>query len=89
MSLRQRSAGHRQDAHHATRGLRAGGRDDALQVRAVEQLHRVIEDAVVGPPVVEDGDRVGVGQARGELHLALEAMDRLLAGVIAAYQLER
>ena len=69
----QRSADHRQDPHHSACRLRAVDRDDPLQGRAVEQLHRVVEDAVVGSPVVEDGDGVGVGQTRGQLDFALEA----------------
>ncbi len=59
--------------------LRTGDRDDFLQVRAVEQLHCVVQDAVVGSTVVEDGDCIGVGQTCGELHFALEAKEVELA----------
>ena len=85
----QRAAGHRQDPHHSACRLRAVDRDDPLQGRAVEELHRVVEDAVVGSPVVEDGDGVGVGQARGQLDLALEATKVDLAGPIGPQQLDR
>jgi hypothetical protein len=36
-----------------------------LQRGTVQELHRVVEDAVVRSTVVKDGDRVGVRQAGG------------------------
>ena len=80
MGFGQRSTDHRQDPHDSAWRLRAVDRDDALQRRAVEELHRVVEDAVVGSPVVEDGDRVGVGEPRGQLDFALETTQVDLAG---------
>ena len=47
VGLGQRAARHRQDAHHSAGRLRAVDLDDALEGRAVEELHRVVEDAVV------------------------------------------
>ena len=89
MGFGQRSANHRQDPHHSACRLRAVDRDDPLQGRAVEELHRVVEDAVVGSPVVEDGDGVGVGQTRGQLDFALETTEVDLAGPIGPQQLDR
>jgi hypothetical protein len=85
----QRSARHRQDADDARGRLCSADRDDALERRAVEELHRVLEDAVVRSAVVEDRDRVRVREARRQLHLSLEAEEARLAGVIRAEELER
>ena len=89
VGLGQRAADHRQDPHHSACRLRAVDRDDPLQGRAVEKLHRVVEDAVVGSSVVEDGDGVGVGEPRGQLDFALEATQVELAGPIGPQQLDR
>ena len=56
--------------------------DEALEVEAVEVLHDVVEDAVGRAPVVEDRDRVRVGEAARELHFALEARQVGLARAI-------
>jgi hypothetical protein len=89
MRFGQRSARHRQDAQHSACGLRPADGDYPLQVRAVEQLHRIVEDAVVGSAVVEDGDGIGVRQARGQLDFPLEATQLKLAGPIESQQFER
>ena len=89
MSLAQRAADHRQDPHHSACWLRAVDGNDPLDGRAVEKLHRVVEDAVVGSPVVEDGDGVGVGETRGQLDFALEPTQVDLASPIGPQQLDR
>ena len=46
---------------------------DVLERGAVEQLHRIVEDAVVGPTGIEDRDCIRTGEPSGELNLPLEA----------------
>jgi hypothetical protein len=79
---------HHEDPDDAALGLRTGNFDDSVEVRAVEELHRVVEDAVVGAPVVENGDRVRVGQARRQLDLAFEACEVAFASLIRAQELQ-
>ena len=72
--LFERAAYLPEDVHHAGRRLRSVLLDEALQRHAVEVLHRVVEDAVRRAAVVVDRDGVRVREARGDLHLALEAL---------------
>ena len=69
--------------------LRAVDLDDLVQRGALEQLHRVVEDAVRRAAVVENRDGVRMRQPRGELHLALEAAEVLLADLVRQEQLDR
>ena len=57
--------------------------------QSAQEFHGVVEDAFRGAAVIVDRDRVGVGQARGELDLALEALQVALARAIDAQQLDR
>ena len=64
--------------NHARHRLRAVPLHERLQVDAVEKLHRVIEHAFRRAAVIVDGDGVGIVELAGDLHLALEALDRAL-----------
>ena len=61
---------------------------ELAQVLTVQQLHRVIEQAVFRRAVVEHAHRVGVRQLRERSHLALEALQRGRAGA-ALHRLQR
>ena len=58
--------------------------DQRVGVEAVEQLHDVVEGAVVGDAEVEELDRVGRAQPGDRLRLALEAPERLARGAAAS-----
>ena len=61
--LGERAADLREDVDARARVVGAVLLDEALEVQAVEVLHDVVEDALGGAPVVEDRDRVRVGEA--------------------------
>ena len=89
VSFGERSAGRSDRIRaHAPGGLRSVDSDKPLERRAVEELHRVVEDAVVGAPVVEDGDGVRMGEPCGELHFAGEALQRALADLLFSEELD-
>jgi hypothetical protein len=73
----------------ARRRLRAVLAHQRVEVGAVEVLDRVVEDPVRRAPVVEDRDRVGVREPRGELDLALEALERGRPRPVGPQQLDR
>ena len=89
MRLRQRARHLAQDVDHAPGVLGTELAHERLQVDAVQELHRVVEDAVRRAPVVEDGDGVRMAELRGELHLALEAGQALLARAVRPQELDR
>jgi hypothetical protein len=60
----------------------------SLQVRALEQLHRVVEDALGGPAEVVDRDGVGVAEAGGQADLAFEPLEVLFAAAARGQQLD-
>jgi hypothetical protein len=74
-------------ASASARGLpdevnRAHGRKRSLVLRevgevlAVQELHHVVAETIVGHAVVEDADRVRVREISRRAHLALEARER-------------
>ncbi len=65
------------DRRGALHGQMARAGYDLLEPDAVDELHRQVRDAV-GLADVVDGDDVGVLELRGNLGLALEAVDQLL-----------
>ena len=69
-------------------GLRAVALDERLQVDAVEVFHRVIEDAFGRAAVVVDRDGVRVVELAGDLHFALEALDRRLVDFVDVEHLD-
>ena len=75
----ERAAGLPQETDDAPRRQRPVEGHELLEVQAAQQLHGVIEDAVRRAAVVVDRDRARMRQARGQLHLALEARERALA----------
>ena len=87
--LGERAARLAQQVHDAARHDRAVELDQLAEVDAAQQLHRVVEDAVGRAAVVVDRDRARVRQARGQLHLALEARERALALGPGREQLDR
>jgi len=87
--LGQRARNLLQHVRDALGWLRPIELDDRLERRAIEKLHRVVEDAVRCPTVVEDRDGVRMGEACGELHLALEAQKLRLARVLGEQELDR
>ncbi len=89
VSLRERRAHVGEDPNDAPRRLRAAVDDELVQRHAVDQLHGVVERPVLGPPEVEDLDRVRVGETARHLHLALEARDGLRSRARAGQELER
>jgi hypothetical protein len=56
--LAERAGNLRDDVCDACGRHRAGLRDDLFEIAPYEQLHRVVEDAVGGSPVIEDGHDV-------------------------------
>ena len=76
MGFVQRAADLLQDVNHAALGLRTVALDQRLQVDAVEELHRVVEHAFGRAAVVVDRDGVRVVELAGDLHFALEPLDR-------------
>ena len=78
MGFVQRAADLLQNVDHARHRLRAVPLDERLQVDAVEILHRVVEHAFGRAAVVVDRHRVRIVELAGDLHFALEALDRRL-----------
>ncbi len=89
MGLTQCPGHLRENVNNALRGLRSDDRHDFLECGAVEELHRVVKDAVWYVAVVEDRHCVRVGQLRGELHLALELRQILSAEPVGSKELDR
>ena len=58
-----------------------------LQGHAGEVLHNVVEDAVVGKPIIEDSHGVVVGERRHRLDSALKASER--DGVIGYFRADQ
>ena len=83
----QRAANLPQDVDNPLLGLRAITFDQRLQCQAVEQLHRVIKHPFGGAAKVIDGDRIGMVQLAGQLHLALEPRDGRVGGLVRIDQL--
>ena len=54
-----------------------------------QELHRVVEDALLGAAVVVDRDRARMREGGGQLHLPLEAGEGSLAGNSGRQQLDR
>jgi hypothetical protein len=88
MGLGQRAADLDQDVDDPALGLGAVALDEGLEVEPVEVLHRVIEDPLGRAAVIVDGDGVGVVEPAGQLHLALEAGDGEVVGLLGAEQLD-
>jgi hypothetical protein len=86
--LGERAGDLAEDVTHPAGLLCALAADQVLEVDAVEVLHRVVEDAVHGAPVVEDRDGVGMAEPAGELDLALEAPQVLRRGPAGTEQLD-
>jgi hypothetical protein len=78
-----------QNVTHARWRQRAAKTHELLQVDAIEELHRVVEDTLFGSTVVVDGDGVGMCEPCGEPHLARETLQRALADLLLAEQLDR
>src|SRR5262249_2363642 len=85
----ERAGDPEQDMDDATWRLCALALDQRGERDAVDELHRIVKDVVRRPSVVEYGDGVGMGEERGQLHLAFEARDRGLARPIRWEQLDR
>ena len=74
---------------HAALGLRTVLFDQRLQVDAVEILHRVIEHALGRAAVVVDRHRVRIVELAGDLHFALEPLDRGFVDAVDVEHLDR
>ena len=80
----QRVADLAQQVNGAVGGHRTELPDQRLEVAAREQLHHVVERAVLGDAEVEQLNRVRRAQLRGRLRLALETAKRQLHLRVAA-----
>ena len=92
----ERIAGGEQEVDRPFRGHRAGLLDQRLEVAALEELHHVVEHAVVADAEVVEDDGVRRRQHRRRLRLALEAAqgreaERVVPaiGSVGADQLDR
>jgi hypothetical protein len=61
-----------QDVNHPARRQRAETVNELVDGQAIDVLHRVVVDAVLRDPEVEDLHRAGVGEPAGLLDFALE-----------------
>jgi hypothetical protein len=77
-----------EDVDHPVRRHRAVLRHEALEVRALEIFHRVVEDARRGTAVIVYRDRIGMREATRLLDLTLEARDRVVAGALRREHLD-
>ena len=59
------------------------------KIDPVEVLHRVVEDALRGSAKIVNRDGIRMAEHAGQLHLALEADQRWLAGLVGRQQLDR
>lgn len=83
----ERTCGALEDVRH-TRRRHATARDDhVFERRALDELHRVVEDALRSVAVVEDRDDVRVVQARSALDFVLEARLGVVGHAILTEQL--
>ena len=87
--LGQRPAGLADQVDDPAGRHRAVALDEGVDPEPRQQFHHVVEDAVAGPPVVVNIDRVRVGQLGRGADLALEAgRRRRVAGPLGADQLD-
>ena len=82
MGFRERSGHGVEDVERTLGRLGAVEPDEDVEPGSVEELHRVVEDALRSAAEIEDGNRVRVTQTGGELDLTLEAQDALLARLV-------
>ena len=88
MGFGQRAAQLPQQVHHAPLGQGAVFTHQVVEGDPFQVFHRVIKDALGRAAIVVHGNRVRMVQLAGELHLALEAGDRVGAHLLRIEQLD-
>ena len=82
MCFKQRTANLSQDRDHAAFRLRSIIVHERLQIDAVQVLHGIIEISFRSTTIVVNGNRIGMIQLAGDLHLTFESGDTFIVDLV-------